>query len=182
MQTMEPTQADVNRWRETFAACRGRLRPNRKSGAELAAYLERTYPVEPVDDARYRAVVTGNIEENAFSRERIPPGAVLDPRVYRIARVRAGKKLYAVRDGNARDAALYGGMDIMVGIECVTGEFYVEGSSDLWELLFAFRGLDAQDLENPYLVSEYVHCLKRFGRLAEGADGTLIPAAAPGTR
>ncbi len=38
----------------------------------------------------------------------------------------------------------------------------VEGSSELWNELFAFRGLDEEDLKNYYLVAEYISCLKQF--------------------
>ena len=37
--------------------------------------------------------------------------------------------------------------------------------------LFAFRGLDEEDLENYYLVAEYVSCLRRFGRLESVTRG-----------
>ena len=39
----------------------------------------------------------------------------------------------------------------------------VEGSSRLWDELFVYRGLDLVDLDNFYLVAEYVECLKKAG-------------------
>ena len=41
----------------------------------------------------------------------------------------------------------------------------VEGSSQLWDELFAFRGLDDDDLTDFYLVAEYISCLKKFDTL-----------------
>ncbi len=58
------------------------------------------------------------------------------------------------------------GSPIYVGMDLITGYFQVEGGcSLLWDQLFAFRGLDAMDLENYYLVAEYIGCLRRFGKL-----------------
>lgn len=37
-----------------------------------------------------------------------------------------------------------------------TGYFHIEGSSMLYDELFKFRGLDKQDLENFFLIYEYV--------------------------
>jgi len=56
-------------------------------------------------------------------------------------------------------------------VELNSGYFLVEGSSLLWDELFAFRGLDEEDLKNYYLVAEYVACLRRFDRL----DRVLVP-------
>ncbi|MPN52317.1 hypothetical protein SDC9_199973 [bioreactor metagenome] len=53
-------------------------------------------------------------------------------------------------------------------MEIETASFHVEGSSLLWDELFAYRGLDEMDLRNFYMVAEYAACLKRFGML-EGA-------------
>jgi hypothetical protein len=36
--------------------------------------------------------------------------------------------------------------------------------------LFAFKGLDAEDLTNFYLVAEYIACLKKFDMLDDVLD------------
>ncbi|MEN6609365.1 MAG: hypothetical protein ABFC24_00850 [Methanoregulaceae archaeon] len=71
----------------------------------------------------------------------------------------AGKHLYE----NQNDP--FKGNNIIVGLELETAFFMVEGSSQLWDELFAFRGLDEEDLNNFYLVAEYVACLKNSGML-----------------
>ena len=43
----------------------------------------------------------------------------------------------------------------------------MEGSSLLWDELYAYRGLNEPELENYYSVAEYVSCLNRFGLLEE---------------
>ncbi|MBC3898897.1 hypothetical protein GH811_04625 [Acetobacterium malicum] len=55
----------------------------------------------------------------------------------------------------------------MVGLEHETAFVMVEGSSDLADELVAFAGLDAADLNNYYLVANYIACLEKFGLLAE---------------
>ena len=62
--------------------------------------------------------------------------------------VKNGKLLYEKQDN------IFKGEDIFVGIEMETGFIHVEGSSLLWDELFAFRGLDTDDLKNIYLVAE----------------------------
>lgn len=47
---------------------------------------------------------------------------------------------------------------MFVGIDLVSGYFYVEGSEEIYDDLFAFRGLDERDLDNFFLVAEYVKC------------------------
>ena len=39
----------------------------------------------------------------------------------------------------------------------------MEGSGELYDELIAFRGLDDRDLENFYLVAEYVAAAQKFG-------------------
>jgi len=60
------------------------------------------------------------------------------------------------------------GEDIVnIGIDLVTGFYYVDDDENLWDELCAFRGLDEEDLKNFYCVAEYVNCLKKFNRLDE---------------
>ena len=47
----------------------------------------------------------------------------------------------------------------------------VEGTSLLWDELYAFRGLDAQDLENYVCVAEYIACMQRFSLPMQSVSG-----------
>ena len=91
-----------------------------------------------------------NILRNDFSREKLAPGQAPRPLAFLVEDAGAGRALYAQRD------AVDGTRPIFVGIDLTTGEFQVEGAAALWDELFAFRGLDAADLENPFLVAQYV--------------------------
>lgn len=48
-----------------------------------------------------------------------------------------------------------------MGLEAYTRHVLVEGSSKLFDELTAFAGLDAKDIENDFLVAQYIECLQR---------------------
>ncbi|MEN6339394.1 MAG: hypothetical protein ABFD03_04645 [Clostridiaceae bacterium] len=159
MLTQPATPELIESWKRTFAQYKDRLRPNRKSGTELKEYLAAKYPLREETSARAHRVVTGNILGNKPLANELPPGKQPEPYCAVILRQGAGNSLYAEQD------EVFSGVEIFVGIDLVSGYFLVEGSSLLWDELFAFRGLNEKDLENYYLVAEYVACLKRFNLL-----------------
>lgn len=161
MQMNPPTQNDIAAWKRVFAQYHGILRPNRISGAALYAYLSGCYPTIPREEERMRQIVVSNIlSNNVFSRE-LEPGVSPDPVCCEIANTGAGETLYRQQD------EIFSGCPILVGIDLVSGYFLVEGSSLLWDELYAQRGLNETDLDNEYAVAEYIACLKRFGRLEQ---------------
>jgi hypothetical protein len=80
----------------------------------------------------------------------------------------AGKDLYAAQED------VFSGCGIFVGVDLVTGYFHVEGSGLLWDELYAFRGLDAMDIQNYVCVAQYILCLKRFGLLEDTVNPLQI--------
>ena len=51
--------------------------------------------------------------------------------------------------------------NVLVGIDLCTGEFHVESENieevvPIYDDLFAYRGLDEEDLKNIFLVAEYI--------------------------
>jgi len=159
MLTAPPTPALIAQWQSVFKTYQSRLVPNRKSTAEVIAYLSEHYPLTAVDTAAALAVVTGNITGNRPFAEKCPSGRDLRPVVFRIPRQGSGVRLYEQRE------ALYGDTPIMVGLEHETTFVMVEGSRDLADELVAFAGLDAADLNNYYLVANYIACLEKFNLL-----------------
>jgi hypothetical protein len=95
----------------------------------------------------------------SFIPKKLPAGRTVIPKVYRVLNEGHAQALYLQQD------EVFKGRDIILGIDLETGFFHVEGSSLLWDELFAFRGLDAEDLTNFYLVAEYIACLKKFDML-----------------
>lgn len=156
MLTTEPTVEMLAEWRELFAIYKNKLFPNEKTPFEVIEYLKNRYPVDQVTDDIYKQVVSDNIINNEYSRKKLPPAGKPHPVVFILKNEGAGKELY----NNQGD--LFRGTDIVVGIDCETGCFLVEGSVSLWDELFVFRGLDKYDIENAFLVAEYIKCLKKY--------------------
>ena len=161
MQTALPTKEDIAHWKEVFADYHTRLKPNRISGGQLRDYLTAHYPAFSVQDAKLDQVVSGNILANECYARALPQGVSPDPACYKLAREGTALPLYASQD------AVYAGCDILVGIDLVSGYFFVEGSSALWDELYAQRGLSEDELSNYYCVAEYVSCLTRFDLLEQ---------------
>lgn len=161
MLTHHATKADIAHWKSEYERYKGRLTPNRITGAALLSYLESRYPLLPVDDETADRVVCANILENECFRSELPPDTQPSPVCRIIARKGVGEALYRDQD------SVFDGCDIFVGIDLTSGYFLVEGSSLLWDELFAARGLNENDLNNFYAVAEYIACLRRFGRLEQ---------------
>lgn len=166
MLTRKVTPAMIREWKETAEIYRPRLHPNRKTGREILTYLTTTYPVRELVTNTLRDVVEDNILSNECHAKKMPAGKIPEVAGFLVENTGAGRRLYENQDEMFRGRAIIG------GIELHSGYFLVEGSSLLWDELCAFRGLDADDLENYYLVAEYVACLKRFDML----DEVLSPA------
>ena len=149
----------VEEWKSTYAEYRTRLHPNKKPATEILAYLKQKYPVTEQTEEPIKQVVRDNIILNECHARKLPAGKAPDVQVFQIEETEAGSYLYENQDD------LFKGIRIIVGIDLETAFFMVEGSSLLWDELFAFRGLDEDDLNNFYLVAEYIACLKKSGTL-----------------
>ena len=159
MLTRKATRPLIALWKRTWIEYRDRLRPNRKTGAEVLAYLKANYPLNPIEDERAREVVIGNALELERLEHRLPEGVSPEAEAFIVENEGAGRVLYEKQDET------FQGIPIFVGVERHTAYFHVEGSSLLWDALYAFRGLDEAELKNFYCVAEYVGCLRRFGHL-----------------
>jgi len=161
MLSRKVTPEMIREWKETAETYRPRPRPNKKAGAEILAYLTGKYPVRELSTDSLRDVVEDNILSNECHARKMPAGKTPEVAGFIIENTGGGKYLYENQDVFFRRRAIIG------GVELHSGYFMVEGSSLLWDELCAFRGLDADDLENYFLVAEYVDCLKRFDLLDE---------------
>lgn len=136
MLTRMPDDTMMEEWRALYAEHRLSLRPNRKTGAELEEYFLSKYEADEYSDSEFIAACSDNITLNLHSRKKLPEGKT--------------PEIHAYITG-----------DVKVGIDLVSGEIHLE-SDDIMKVvyiyddLFVYRGLDADDLENPYLVAEYV--------------------------
>lgn len=149
----------VRKWKDTSAKYRPLLRPNKKSGTEILVYLTGKYPVKEIPAESISEVIADNVLLNDCYARKMPAGKTPEATGFFIENTGAGKHLYENQD------EFFRGRPIIAGVELHSAYFMVEGSSLLWDELFAFRGLDEEDLANYYLVAEYVACLRRFDLL-----------------
>ncbi len=138
MMTKEATPEMIEEWKKLYKEKRDSLGFNRKTGIELDEYLKAHYPVSPINTDNANKVVVENIMNNKPFKEKLPQGVSPNPVTYYIEEDKA-----------------------FIGIDLVTGYFCVEGSEKIYSDLFAYRGLDEKDLENFYLVAEYIKCTNR---------------------
>ena len=135
MLTKQPTPERIEEWKNIYNENRSSLTPNRKTGIELDKYLKSHYSVVPINTNNANKVVVENIMNNEALKEKLPQDVFPSPVTYYV-----GKE------------------NVFVGIDLVTGYFCVEGSEEIYNKLFAYRGLDERDLDNSYLVAEYIKC------------------------
>jgi len=110
----EPSTEDIANWKQVFAAYQQRLKPNRKTGEELLAYLRAHYTVRALEDADADQVVIQNILLNESLCRELPPGTAPKPVCGIIEPVGAGEALYREQD------ACFAGIEIFVGIDLTT--------------------------------------------------------------
>lgn len=159
MLMQEPTPEMVERWKEVWIEYRDKLLPNRKYGKEVVEYLKNKYLMEELNDDNLKQVVIDNLLYNKPFTEKLPMGVEPSVVTFVIENKDNGKFLYENQD------EIFKGNNVFVGVELGSGFFCVEGSSLLWDELYAFQGLDEKDIQNYFCVAEYISCLKKFGIL-----------------
>ena len=170
MITTQPTPQMLAAWKQLWLQYRDKLWPNRKSGTELLHYLREKYELTESRKASTLNIVRENILENQFYAQKLPRGRRPESKAFFVENEGNGCVLYAAAE---KEVALWQVRRerIFVGLDTVTGFFMVEGSSLLWDELYAFRGLDAQDLENYVCVAEYIACMQRFSLPMQSVSG-----------
>ena len=136
MLTTKPTAEMIKEWQRIYKDYRECLFPNRKSGEQVNNYFIDKYKPVMFTSEKFKNVVLYNIIENAHNKEKLPLGSTPN-----IVTYKAGK--------------------ILVGIDLVTGFFHIEGEdisivSKIYDDLFLFRGLDEKDLDNYFLVAQFI--------------------------
>lgn len=139
------TKKDIREWKEIYEKYKDTLTPNKKSAAEIIDFLKSRHTAEEIVDEKCKQMVSDNILLNDFSREKLK-GKAPEIRLFKVA----DEGLYSRQD------AVFKGIDIVVGIEVNTSYILVEGSSELYNELFLFAGLDEYDIKNYFLVAEYI--------------------------
>lgn len=156
MLLQEPTPEMIRTWKEIHESYRNKLKPDNKPIEEVISYLKEKYPVKELTDKKYQQIVIDNVIQNEYYKRKVPAGKIPIPKVFQVENTQSGNYLYENQDEQ------FTGIPIIVGFEVESGYFMVEGSSLLWDELFIFKGLDEDDLQNFYLVAEYVTCKKNL--------------------
>ncbi|MGE5390688.1 MAG: hypothetical protein ACM3PE_06440 [Deltaproteobacteria bacterium] len=159
MLLQEPTPETVEEWKAIYIEYKTKLYPNRKTALEIIEYLKQKYPITEQTKEELKQVVVDNVILNKCYSNKIPNSKMPDAKVFYVENIGSGKRLYEKQDDVFKENK------IIVGVELESAFFMVEGSSMLWDELFVFRGLDEDDLNNFYLVAEYIACLKKFNIL-----------------
>ena len=136
MLTTKPSSEMIKEWQRIYNDYREQLFANNKTGEEVNNYFVAKYKPVTFTSERFKNVVLYNIMENSHNKEKLPLGLTPD-----IATYTTGK--------------------ILVGIDLVTGFFHIEGEdikavAEIYDDLFIYRGLDEKDLDNYFLVAQYV--------------------------
>lgn len=167
MLTKEPTPEMVKVWKEVWSQYKDRLKPNRKSGNELLDYLSGKYTLTEIQEPAAEETIRLNITLNKPLADKLPKDASPVPRAFFVENEGNGRILYERENGYSPADLGEDDFPVFVGIDLASGYFLVEGSSMLWDELYAFQGLDESDIENPFCVAEYIACLKKFHKLED---------------
>ncbi|EEO7553760.1 hypothetical protein G6H54_002229 [Listeria monocytogenes] len=137
MLTKEATPELIKEWQKIYYDHIDNLVPNRKTRLEIDEYFRKNYSFVSVNDKNAKETVIQNLLNNEPFKEKLSLGVNPKPMTY------------TIRNSN-----------IFVGIDLISGYFCVEGPEEVYDDLFAYRGLGKSDLKNFYLVAEYIRCKK----------------------
>ncbi len=140
MLRVEPTLKMIEQWNKTFQEYKDILKPNRKTGQELVEFLKSKYELEQIQNKKFSDLMCKTVLENDIYKEKLSKDNPPKPICFMIK-------------------------NDLICIDLNSGTFQVEDNENLWDELFAYRGLDEIDLKNYYLVFEYISCLKKFNKL-----------------
>ena len=145
MLTTEPTSEMIAEWKRIFEIYHSSLIPNRKSGNEVDQYFRKKYAYQLFDNAEFREIASLNIIENDYFKSKLPKNTLPNIQSYQTG-------------------------DVLVAIDLSTGEFHIESENteeviSIHDDLFAYRGLDAEDINNFFLVAEYIKLTQRKNKI-----------------
>ena len=152
------TREQLNLWRQIHNRYKEKLTPNAKSGQEVVDYLQNKYVLTPIQEPKFLAVVVGNAKNNIFWQQKLE-GREPEPVCFFLENQGAGCELYERRDPQWEKM---GAEKIFVGIDLVSGLVQVGGCDDLYDEIYAVRGVDKYDIENCVRVADYLECLKKY--------------------
>lgn len=148
----------VKEWRRIHKEYAPRLLPNKKSGAQVVEYLKSKYLLKEIKESRFLKIVSGNVLENDFWCNKLE-GSQPHPICFFLENEGLGKEIYATREECWKDCSE---SPIFIGIDLTTGYIHIEGSTRLYDEIYAFQGVDKYDLANCVRVADYIECLEKY--------------------
>jgi len=158
MITTEPTKEIIDEWKKIFALYKDKIFPNRISPDLIVDYLIQKYPVLKLENDYYNEIVIKNEKSIPLYAKKLKNGINPHIVVLELQNIGLGSEIYKKQD------EVFNNCKIIIGIDISTGYFMVEGSSYIWDELLAYRGLNEEEINNYYLVAEYITSLKIFDR------------------
>lgn len=137
MLTEAATPEMIEEWKKIFYQYKGSLKPNKKTGKEVTAYLKAKYAMTPIKDEKAQKIITSTVNSNKALSKKLPSGVKPNPVTYYLD---------------------YRGKQVFIGIDLITGYYQVEGSPELHDEICAFQGLDDDDIQNYFCVAQYIKC------------------------
>lgn len=134
MLTQKPTKKLIAKWKVIYRQYKNKLSANCKSENQILDYINSKYTVSNFK------LFEGN-------------------QVYSIERDLKSEELYKKQDEIFKQCEK---IIFYFTDEPIINFFAVEGSSALWDEILAFRGLSKEEINNYYLVAEYIQCLNHY--------------------
>lgn len=158
MLTSEPTEEMIREWKDIFLQYKDKITPNRIIPQKLVDYIAKKYSLLTIVDTKYDEILIHNETSNILYKNKMIRGNKPEPVIFELQNTGLGKEVYRKQD------EIFKKSKIIIGVDLSTGFFIVEGSSYIWNEMLAYRGLDNDELNNFYLVAEYINCLKIFDK------------------
>ena len=146
----------INEWKNVFNMYKDKVIPNRISPDLLVEYLMNKYPLIKQNNENYKQIVIQNEKATSLYSKNKQEGIVPNIVIFELQNNGIGKDIYLKQDEVFRN------IKIIIGINLATGYFTVEGSSYIWDEILAYRGLDKDEINNYYMVAEYIKCFQVF--------------------
>ena len=73
MLMVEASAEMLEEWKDIWRRYKDQLKPNRKSGAEIIAFLQANYAMIELYDNAALAIINENVLHNEAYREKLPP-------------------------------------------------------------------------------------------------------------
>lgn len=143
-------------------------------------HIQEKYALREINSLQAMKVVQNNVMKNPHMKAKLQLDKPLDIQVFEVMNEGEGEKLYALQESEhyqtmelLKEAMTdfndydYAPMPITIGVEHNSGYFFVEGSQRLFDEVIMYQGLDESDLNNTYLVADYVETLQKYNRLEQ---------------